>query len=522
LPIKKSLKASTLKDYKNVTKRRELTSSNYTGYTSTSAPISISLNITPVGGSTSNYTGSCIASSSGTAGTCTVTFTATPGATTIAGTLSESGNTIANFSNLSIIQPETTDSINFTANPVVNSVVLLLGSASVNGGTPINVPIIVNAMDANGNTIVGTSAYVDANGNPVTLHLNVQDNQNGGTGTVRLQGPTVITAPGQAAVYAHYDGKWLANSAISVTATNSSLTTLIGSTLTITPTIIEYPLTLTGSDLWGITLGPDGNFLAYENFGNGYVAKISENGTLLNEYQTPTLNSVPNEGVIGSDGNIWITEYTFGHVERLTPSGVQKEFQVAGSIAVNYITAGPDGNLWITDSNNNDIIRMSTTGTYSTFPVGGQPGGIAAGSDGNIWFTKSGNSVYKMSTQGIVLNNYNFGTDLSYILTGPDGNLWVDDNTTGNVFCISVNGSLLHTVSLGGTTSPFNMTIGPDNNIWVTESGTNQVARISTSGTLLSTVNVPSAKRPVGITMGADGNIWITESNANIVGKLVL
>lgn len=88
---------------KSLSERRTTQSSAYTGYTSTAAPVSISLNVTPLGGATSNYTGSCTAAANGLSGTCTVTFTAAPGPTTFSGTVIESAQTIASFSQIEIV-----------------------------------------------------------------------------------------------------------------------------------------------------------------------------------------------------------------------------------------------------------------------------------------------------------------------------------------------------------------------------------------------------------------------------------
>ncbi len=62
-------------------------------------------------------------------------------------------------------------------------------------------------MDADGNTIVGNANYVDSAGHPVAFLLNVSNAQAGGRGTVSILGPMRITAPGQAAIVAHYDGR---------------------------------------------------------------------------------------------------------------------------------------------------------------------------------------------------------------------------------------------------------------------------------------------------------------------------
>ena len=80
-----------------------------------------------------------------------------------------SNNVLSNFSTITIVQPGNLNTLNFTANPVVNSVVLqlsapttYLGNPAVNAGTAANVALTVDAEDADNNVIVGNGNYVDS------------------------------------------------------------------------------------------------------------------------------------------------------------------------------------------------------------------------------------------------------------------------------------------------------------------------------------------------------------------------
>ena len=111
-------------------------------------------------------------------------------------------------------------------------------------------------MDADGNTIVGNTNYVDSSGHPVVFLLNVTNTQAGGRGTVSIQGPMRITAPGQAAIIAHYDGQWLDHASVSIMSTSAAVTSLSSATFTTLPHVFEY--SAAGQPL-GLVGGPDGN-----------------------------------------------------------------------------------------------------------------------------------------------------------------------------------------------------------------------------------------------------------------------
>jgi hypothetical protein len=124
----------------------------------------ISITVTPLGGSPTTYGPTACTTSP-----CTISFSTTPGPNTLAFTLTDgSSNVLSTFSTQKIIQPSTLNTLGFTANPVVHSVILQLAATTENGGVPVNDLLTFNAQDVDGNTIVGNAPYVDSSGNKVT------------------------------------------------------------------------------------------------------------------------------------------------------------------------------------------------------------------------------------------------------------------------------------------------------------------------------------------------------------------
>ena len=100
---------------------------------------------------------------------------------------------------------------------------------------------------------------------------------------------------------------------------------------------------LVGSDdnLWGLT--------------PSYLYKCTTGGTITRVWTLPTGYS-PSSMALGSDGNIWVTNKSFGFttatINRVTPSGTVTSYTWAtglnssGYSAVPPLIQGPDGELW--------------------------------------------------------------------------------------------------------------------------------------------------------------------------------
>lgn len=513
----------------SVQRRVPASNGSYTGFTSTASAITMTLNVKPVGGSNTAYPGSCTASGSGTSGVCSAPFTASPGAVVLSGTLVENGNTIATFSQTEIIQPNVANTITFTANPVVASVALNLASPLINAGTPQDVPLAVNALDANGNIIAGTASYVDATGAPLALTLTVNNAQAGGRGTVVITGPPRITTPGQAAVYAHYDGNWLASSTISVASTRTLAGPLGTTTLTTIPTAqLIGGFTQTPNF---ITAGPDGDMYASE-CGSGTqaaVARISLSGTFT-EFTTPAMSTCAGGITTGPDGNIWMTDVVNNFVFKMTPAGVFTKYTITGGGGgAISIAAGHDGNIWVSDcitgSGCTQIDRITMGGVITPFTsgfiAGGGTEGIGNGPDGNVWFIEPDANAYGKITPAGKVTTYTGTTDDGFLsdclVTGPDHNIWFAEWNANAVAKVAPSGSLIAEYPLNG--APQCVTVGPDGAIWAAEGNNNYIAQITMGGVVNE---YQTGVGPSGISAGPDGNIWYADQGDGMVGKFVL
>ena len=106
----------------------------------------------------------------------------------------------------------------------------------------------------------------------------------------------------------------------------------------------------------------------------------------------------PEDVVIGSDGNLWVTDSGTNQIERVGPSGVGLTFYAVptslslpgGSPPAPTTTSGsPSQRL-------GKIGRITTGGSITEFSLGSSsaaPKGIVTGPDGNLWFTESGTNL---------------------------------------------------------------------------------------------------------------------------------
>ena len=477
----------------------------------------ISITVTPLGGS-----GVTTPATVCNTVTCGVSFIANPGPNTLAFTLTDGTNTLSSFSTMVIVQPSTLNTLKFTANPVVSSVTLQLASTTENAGTPINDVLTINAKDADSNTITGTSDYVDINGNPVTLLLNVQNSQSGGNGTVTIQGPSRITAPAQATVSARYDGGWLDHATISVTSTSSAVTSFTTATLMTTPYAVEYSAP---NQPVSVVSGADGN-LWFTEFTGAKIAKMSINGKILATYGCGTGCASPHTIVMGTDGNFWYTENTTSHLDTIIPGNTGKQI-ISTQALPGAVIVGPDGNLWYVA---HGIGKVSTSGAAQNASAvsGHLITGITVGPDNNIWYLDSTASVIgKMNVNQSVLATYPVASvDTAFVgmVTGPGGNIWFANHASDLIEKVTPGGSITP-YSLQSGAAPRNITVGPDGNIWFAEHSTNSIGEITMSGvpTEYGTANnISGTSAPIGITVGPDGNIWFAEAGSNKIAKFVL
>jgi virginiamycin B lyase len=452
---------------------------------------------------------------------CTGQIVAAVGSDTFTVSLYDAQNAVGNLLSTgtltqTIVQNQA-NSVNVTLDGVVASLTVALNPAAVTEGTAATVAVTVNALDADGNTIVGPGIYANASGSPLTVALVDSD----GSGATHLS-LSSLTAP-TTGITLSFNGTTIPNPTITASASGATsghaLLTLSGGTGTITP----FTTGITGDPTY-ITAGPDGA-LWFTERGHDRIGRITVGGTVT-EYSTGlSAGAEPYRITAGSDGALWFTEIALNQVGRISTSGTITEYssgitELPGSGTLG-IAAGSDGALWFTEGFGNKLGRITTAGAINEYALGSRvnehEGYIAAGPDNNLWFFFDDGPIGRMTTSGSlsVFGGLPFNDDPANITAGPDGNLWATDWNGTRITQITTSG-VVTSFSAGITSGsrPWDIATGSDGNLWFTEFAGSHIGRITPSGTV--TEFPYNGSTTYGIAAGPDGGLWFTDGISTV------
>jgi virginiamycin B lyase len=490
-------------------------------YVSTSTT-ALTITVTPTGGTAQSpiYV-NCSTS-------CTADFDAPVGSDSIALLLTDgsngSGNPLSLSSTTVSVVPNVTNTFNLVANGVANSVTFTLGSANPLGGIASDVPVTVNVLDADGNTIIGPGNYVDSSGNPVTIQFGSTNSQAGGSGTMTLS-QTSVSAPASSPITAHYDGGWLDHSTIAVTAPSSLASSSASLDIPTVPNVTEYSTGMSSNARpFDITSGPDGA-LWFTESAIDRIGRITTSGSIQEFSSGITAGASPYGITTGPDGRLWFAEYGRAELGAITPAGVVTEYP--GGPTPREIVTGPDGKLWNTEQANVAIDTTTPTGILNSWSAGSISSssiGITVGPDNALWYASdTGNKIGRISVSGSITGYIATGNP-HYITTGPDGSLWFTQETGGCIGHITTAGTVSNFCSgFSGSPGTAAIVLGPDNNLWFTAYGANHIDRITASGAVTEfTLGLTAGSTPYGMVQGPDHALWFTEYNGNKIGRFVL
>jgi streptogramin lyase len=476
----------------------------------------------------------CTAPTATTPLTCTVSATVPPGTNTL--TIATYDRPGATGTKVAVAALQVTaaasgpTTINLTLSGIVASLALALDPATLPAGSAANTALILNALDPDGNIIVGPQPFADASGNALTVTLSDSD----ASGATSLPATHTFTAP-TGDVTLHYTGAALASATITASApgvTSKTATLTIGTNAAF---INEFRTGIAvGSGPAGIALGPDGNLWFTEVFGDR-IGRITPHGVVREFSGGITPFSRASAITAGPDGNMWFTENA-GRIGRITPAGAITEFSAgipAGAKPAG-IAAGSDGNVWFTDESAARVGRITPAGVVTMFTAGITvkavsaflaPCSAAKGPNGNVWWLEQDLStpgfpqIAQITPAGAV-TEYSLGAFaiVAGVAPGPDGNVWFTEGT--NVDRITPTGTITHFTGTNGTGC---IALGPDNNLWFTSEFADGIGKSTPTGTITNydtTFGITSLSTPVGIAPGPDGNVWFSEQTIDGVGRV--
>lgn len=413
-------------------------------------------------------TSSSCASASGGGRSCTIGITAPTGndvfTITAYDQANAKGNAIAQGTVAATISAQPT-TINVAVTGTVRSLAVTLSNEYPPVGTAATVNVVVSALDADGNVVLGPYPA------PVTL----QDSDTSGATTLSTTS--------------------LADSSTAPTLTYTGAAPFISATIT---------ASLAGVGSASATFAPVPQFL------KSYVP--------ANAPGFFPRGPGPWNIAKGPDGNMWVAATGYAEIIKVAPDGTMTYYTLPNPASqLQGIVTGSDGNLWFAEQGNNAIGKITTSGviTEYTLPQAyAAPDGVALGSDGNVWFADLANNMLGKITPSGQITEYPFpaNTSVTGIAAGPDGNLWMSDLGHNAILKVSTSGTVLATYPIPSSNAePHGLAAGPDGNIWFTEFSTGKIGRVTPSGTFAEFAIPSGSPGPVAIIAGPDGRMWFAE-----------
>jgi streptogramin lyase len=417
-------------------------------------------------------------------------------------------------------------------------------------GASSTVNLIVNALDPDGNTIIGPGSYVNSSGTALTLNLADSDT----SGATNLS-QTTVTAP-TTGITLSYNGTSLGSSpvitlsATSLTSVNVTIKAYAAATVTdysigaakvqvptflvvaqgdgniwfseggavavgrLTPATPNPTITqFTGTEgNFDIINGPDHNLWVTVSSqstaspapapptGGNAIAKLTFPGPTVTQFPIPTSSSGPRFIASGSDGNMYFTECNVGQIARVTTAGVVTEFTIpSGSTSVPYdIVSGPDGNIWFTEMGASGGCTTTNTGAHNI---------------GKLTLSPTP-TITEFPTPTT-------SSEPRIIVSGPDGNLWFTEYGVGRIGQITTAGVVTEFTTTSAASNPFSIGVGPDSNLWFTEFTGNKIGKVTTLGAITEYTTSAGAG-PVYFINGPDGALWFTENTSSKIGRITV
>ena len=266
--------------------------------------------------------------------------------------------------------------------------------------------------------------------------------------------------------------------------------------------------------------------LAVQHLENRWLFTVGISNGIV-EFATDSSGSGPVGAVQGTDGDLWVTEYSSHELAPFAPNG-----QIGTPISVSgnpyAIATDGAGNLWVSVHGSSPAIDEFSEGgsQLASYPLNAAalPQGITVAPNGSVWCALyGGNSLGEVAPGGSSVMTFALGkgTRPEDVVVGSDGNLWVTDSGTNQIARVGPGGTGVNVYNIPTSLlTPWWITPGPDGNLWFTESTAGKIARATTGGAITEFSLGSSSSAPKGIVTGPDGNLWFTESGTGILGRI--
>ena len=404
-------------------------------------------------------------------------------------------------------------------------------------GAVHRVPVVINAIDASGATIVGSSAYQS----PVSLQI-----QNDPARALSLS-TSSISGPGTTVTVTYDSSKPLVDGSIVASDNAMAPATLVAAPLTIAPLSVT---TFAGAAPSTVTLSEAGFKGTFKvSLARRQDAAISViPGTLGSGTAVVTVAPKASFDVTAldvSDGNLSVAV----PVQIVPNNSTYAAFGPQHELLTPYaMIQGPNGNLWVSDPGTGSLVSFNpSSGTYTAHVVDPSlqgPLGIAFDAKGRLWFA-DGPQIGVYSPAKGAVTTYSTGLEpsanVTEMIAGPSGRIWFYDPAT---YASSVSGSPTYFGSIdpandqiteyeaangaGPTSGRMSMALAHDGSIWFADQLNAKIGRLDTSSGSISEyatgTPVYPQQSPMEVAVAADGKIWFVAdgftSSGSVIGSI--
>ena len=401
----------------------------------------------------------------------------------------------------------------------------------VNDGAIHRYPIVVNALDASGATIVGSSPYQS----PVTLTI-----ANDPTHALSLS-TSVVEAPGTVVTVTFDGSRALSNAAIVASSTGMTTARLAAAPLTFSPgSFFEYDDQTGGAAVTTVQTGFSGTFTAtLANASDGTATTLAGplgSGSAVTTIIPSTTFDVTSLAVGNGTFTAQVPVTIAPHPGAYTTFGQPHVFlQPFG------LVRAANGVLWTADAENGALVSLDpSSGTYTSYPVDPSDSGptsLAFDAAGKLWFA-DGSQIGEFNTATDTFVDYTTGLGpnarVASIALGPSGTMAFYDEEGNNPpafvgqpssfgFISTATGAIAEYATPDNTTpntASESMTLGPDGAEWFSDGTNGSIGRIDSAGNFaIYPIANPSSPNytPELVLAAPDGNIWFAGANPGLV-----
>jgi streptogramin lyase len=220
----------------------------------------------------------------------------------------------------------------------------------------------------------------------------------------------------------------------------------------------------------------------------------------------------------GSNGDVYVSDYTLGEVWHVASSGVYTLYSEIPAVT----DARPDsnGDIWWTDNYQTfgRINIADDTVTTWSFTADTNLYGLAFDDMGRVWLTQYfGSEVYRFDPTTTDVCTYTIGAPSEYILF-DDGQIWLGNWGNDRIYRLDpVEDQFTCWVIPGVNPRPLGLALDATGNLWWVDSGLDALARLEPVLDLMTIFPLPVGSQPEILTF-RNGKIWYTEAFSGAVG----